>query len=60
MDTTRFYKNMKHRPMKTLSENYCLNPTKSRASAAVTILPLVDSFRSFEQSSRAMEMNNAS
>ena len=46
MDTTRFCKNMKHRPMKTVSENY-LNPTERRASAAVTILPLVDSFRSF-------------
>ena len=47
MDTTRFCKNMKPRPMKTVYENYYLNPTKRRASAAVTILPLVDSFCSF-------------
>ena len=47
MDTTRFSNNMKHRPMKTVSENYYLNPTKRRTSVAVTILPLVDSFCSF-------------
>ena len=32
---TGFCRNMRHRPMKTVSEKYHQNPTKRRASAAV-------------------------
>ena len=43
MDITRFCKNMKQRPMKTVSEHCYLNPTKRRASEAVTVLLLIKS-----------------